>query len=301
MKFARVVKLGFVNFYRNVWLSAAASFMMMLTLLIVGAFLVLSMFSQKITNGIQEKIDLTVYFYDSATDQEIKDLSDQLALRPDVKSIHYVSKDEALTIWQIRNRTSPRIRELVTKDENPLPRSLEVKSKDPENLKTIADFSAGDSYKSIVRRVSYEENKATVERLIKITKTVDRFGWGLSIFFVLISILVVYNTIRLTIFSRKQEIEVMRLVGASDSYIRLPFMIEAMLYGLIATIVSILLITLAIVFIAPSVSGYLGDLNLSITKFYFSWLWLLFLIEFIIGIGISVICSLLAMKRYLKI
>lgn len=301
MRFARVIKLGFVNFYRNVWLSAAASFMMLLTLLVVGIFLVLSMFSQKVTNGIQEKIDLTVYFYDSATDQEIKDLSDQLILRPDIKNIHYVSKDEALEIWQIRNRTSPRIRELVTKDENPLPRSLQVKAKDPENLKIIADSIASDSYKSIVRRVSYEENKATVERLIKITKTVDRFGWGLSIFFILISILVVYNTIRLTIFSRKQEIEVMRLVGASDSYIRLPFMIEAMLYGLIATIVSILLITLTVVLIAPSISSYLGDLNLSMTSFYFSWFWFLLLVEFIISIGIGVICSLLAMKRYLKI
>lgn len=301
MMFNRMFKLGIINFYRNVWLSIAASFMMFLTLLVVGLFLVLSIFSQKTTQGIQDKIDLSVYFYDNATDQEISDLSTQLGARQDIKSVHFVSKDEALQIWQSFNRNSPKIKDLVTQQENPLPRSLEIKTKDPENLKNIADFLGSDSYKSIVRRISYEENKSTVEKLIKITKTVDRFGWGFSIFFVLISILVVYNTMRMTIYSRKQEIEVMRLVGASDTYIRLPFVIEAGLYGLAAMIVSIILITIAVVTIAPSISAYLGSINLDLTQLFFSKFWLLILLEFLIGIGISVACSLLAMKRYLKI
>ncbi len=318
----RIIKLGLINFWRNWWLSMAASLMIMLTLLTMGTFGILSIFANSTAEGIKDRIDLAVYFYENATEDQIKELQYQLANRSDVKSVHYVSKDEALAEWQQRSVTA-KIKQLINKDKNPLPRNLQIKPSDPESIDAIASFVQTEQYKPYIRKITYEETKEPIEKLIRITHFIRRLGWVVSGFLLVISLIVILNTIRLTIFTRRDEIEIMRLVGANNAFIRIPFSVEAVLYGVVGALLAYLAVCQVMAAYGTKVAAYFADVAVagSTSYFYlinpyfdgvlsgkgfgfagsFIHLWQLGLLQLAIGILFSVCCSMLAMRRYLRI
>ncbi len=318
----RILKLGLMNFWRNRWLSLASSLMIMLTLLTMGIFTLLNVFANSAADGIKDKIDLSVYFYDNASETQIQELQYQLANRPDVTRVKYISKDEAFQQWQDR-ALNLKVKDLITKDENPLPRSLQVKATDPEELETIAGFISSDTYKPYIREVSYQKTKATIDKLIRLTYMIRRIGIALTIFLLLISLVVILNTMRLTIFTRRDEIEVMRLVGANNMFIRLPFSLEAVLYGVIGTLLAYSVVVALMTYFGPRLAGYFADLvtNTNNSFFYLIqpyfaaavagknlnlWqsmlsLWQLGAMQLVIGIIFSVSCSMIALRRYLHL
>ncbi|MBM2820249.1 MAG: Cell division protein FtsX [Candidatus Berkelbacteria bacterium] len=261
----------------------------------------MTMVISKTTTMIKSKIDVAVYFKDSATTQEISDLQQIIAARPDVKEVRYISKEEALRVWNERQKNQ-RIKELIKPEENPLPRSLAIKATNPEDLKNIADFLAQNQYSPIVHKISYEDNKQIIDKLLAITSFVKKMGWIFSITFVIISILVILNTIRLTIFTRKEEIEIMRLVGASDRFIKVPFIVEGILYGFLACIVATIALWIVIGLATPLTNRYLGSIvTENMHHFFISKFLLIFLMQFIVGILVGIGCSLFSIRRYLKV
>lgn len=297
----RITQLGLTNFWRNRWLSLASTLVMTLTLLIISLFVVMTIVINKTTDRIKSKMDITVYFKDSATTEEISNLQQNLAARADVSEVKYISKEEALQIWQERQKNQ-RIRELVTSTENPLPRSLAIKATDPASLNSIADYVAADDFSSIIHKISYEENKAIIDKLLAITAFVKKIGWLFSAVFVIISILVILNTIRLAIFTRKDEVEIMRLVGASDRFIRVPFIVEGVLYGLIACILAIILMWLGIFLVSPLINQYLGqEVVVNMRNFFFFHFALIFFLQLIVGVVIGIGCSMFSIRKYLKV
>lgn len=255
----------------------------------------------KTTDRIKGKMDITVYVLDSATTDQISELQQSLAARADVKEVKYISKEEALVIWQ-ENQKNQRIRELVTSTENPLPRSLAIKATNPENLNNIATYLESDDFATIIHKISYEENKVIIDKLLAITSFVKKIGWLFSIIFVAISILVILNTIRLAIFTRKDEVEIMRLVGASDRFIRTPFVVEGALYGVLACFLVAILMWLGIfAIISPLTSQYLGSaVTENIQVFFKDHFAVIFLLQFVVGVLIGIGCSLFSIRKYLK-
>lgn len=298
---SRIIKLGLTNFWRNRWLSLASTLIMTLTLLIITLFVMMTIVIGKTTDRIRAKIDVSVYFKDSATTQEISNLQQQIAARPDVKEVRYISKEEALEIWN-QEQKNQRIKELVTPEENPLPRSLTIKTNDPANLQQIVDFVSQVQFSSIIHKISYEDNKQIIDKLLAITSFVKKLGWVFSIVFIIVSVLVILNTIRLTIFTRKDEIEIMRLVGASDRFIKVPFIVEGVLYGFLACILALVILWLAIGFVSPLTSRYLGtEVTQNMISFFLSHLILIFLMQLFVGISVGIGCSLFSIRKYLKI
>lgn len=316
----RIIKLGFLNFWRNRWLSLAASLMIMLTLVTMGIFALLNIFVNSTAEGIKERIDLSAYFYENATEAQIKDLQYLLANRADVKSVKYVSKEEALADWQ-RRAINSRVKSLITKEENPLPRSLQIKATTPEALATIAKVLSAEQYKPYIRKVSYDETKSAIDRLIRLTHFIQKLGWALTIFLLAISLVVIMNTIRLTIFTRRDEIEIMRLVGANGVFIRVPFGVEAVLYGVFGALLAFLIICSLMTYYGARFAGYFADVAAASTTPYFyliapyfdttfgqvnflqsiATLWQLGMMQLVIGIIFSVSCSLIALRRYLRV
>lgn len=297
---SRIFHLGLMNFWRNRWLSLAATLVMTLTLLIISVFVIMSLVVNKTTDSIREKIDISVYFKDSASTDQIIELQREIAARSDVKEVKYISKDEALANFKAQQQ-GKKVADLINSDENPLPRSLEIKATQAENLDQIAQFVSQNTFAPMIHSVSYQENKIVINRLIGFTTFVKRMGWIFSVIFVLISIMVILNTIRLTIFTRKDEIEIMRLVGASDQFIKVPFIIEGFLYGLIATILATIIIKIGVISISPMMEKYLG-LNLSnrmLSFFSGSFLSIIGL-ELLVGIIIGIGCSLFSIRKYVK-
>jgi cell division transport system permease protein len=295
----RVFRLGFTNFWRNRWLSAAGTFVMTLTLFIISIFAILSLVVITTTNAVKEKVDMIVYFDDAASDAQIQRLQGDVLTLPQVKTVRYVSKEEALQEFLSRS-TSERIRSLVSSENNPLPRSLQVKTTDPEDLDLVANFIQQSPENPVIRRISYLENRDVIQKLLSITKFVNRMGVILSAIFIAISFLVIANTIRLAIFARREELEVMRLVGASDAFVKLPFYVEAILYGMIAAVFTMLLIELGLGAISPMVARYLGDVSLNLSSFFHQYFFPVFALQIAVGALIAIISTAFTARRFIR-
>lgn len=295
----RITRTSILSFWRNRWLSLAATLIMVLTLFIISIFLSLVLITNKTTESLREKVDLIVYFNDSTTNDQIMSIQNVLRNRSGVKMVQYISKTEALDRWKDRNKDNEKIRDVINETDNPLPRSIEVKTQNPEDLEEIYTYLSSNEYKPLVSKISYQQNRTLIDRLIKMTKFVKISGWSLSVLFVLISILIIYNTIRLTIFARSEEISIMKLVGGSDWYVRGPFIIEGIGYGFVGAFISSIIFFFTYNITVPKAESYLGLTNIN-SNYLGMNLVILISIQFLIGILLGTFCSVLAIRKHLS-
>lgn len=288
-----------VSFWRNRWLSLAATLIMILTLFTVSFFSCLLVMVNSTTNLLKNKADISVYFNESASNEQIYSIENALLARTDIKNVDYVSKEKALQIWQQRNSENIILRDSISSTDNPLPRSLEIKTVRLEDLDAVNSFLSSNDYRPLVKEISYRKNKDLVDRMIRFTTFVKYFGWILSITFVVISILIIFNTIRLTIFARSGEIEIMKLVGASDLYVQGPFVMEGILYGIIAAIFSSAILYLAFKLSLPAAARYLEVENVKSLVSNISFISIIFT-QLVVGAALGTFCSVLAVKKHLN-
>ncbi len=297
--FKRVVRLGFINFYRNGWLSFVTSLVLSLTLVIISIFVIFNIAINITAKNLESKIDISVYFYDSTTEEQINIIEKQLSARNDVSGVNYISKEKALEIWKSRP-LDDKVKNLITEDDNPLPRSIEILATDPDHLENIAHYLDREEYKDLVRKIDYQENKDIIKKLNNIISFAKRIGIIASLVFIIISILVILNTIRLNIITRKDEIGIMRLVGANNIFIRIPFVVESILYGILASIISLIIITIGIKLLTPFINQYLSDASINFSQFFINNILVIIGLQLVIGILISVVCSFISIQKYLK-
>lgn len=297
----RIMKLGITNFWRNSWLSFAATLIMTLTLIIITIFVILTLVIGRTTDVIRAKMDVSVYFKETATTDQIIDLQRQVANRNDVKEVRYISKDEAIE----KCKTQTQCKKVIifnNPGENPLPRSLDIKPISADNLDQIAQFVGQEEFKPMIDNISYQDNRMMMERIIAFTAFTKEIGWFLSIVFAFISIFVILNTVRLAIFTRRDEIEIMRLVGASDAFIKVPFVVEGTMYGFLATIFAMGLQWVGLLAIGPRIEKYFGvEMLQQLNSFFISYFWMILGLELCVGVLIGVCCSLISVKKYLKV
>lgn len=296
----RIIKAGFVNFIRNGVLSFASTTIMVLTLLSLSVFFIVNVALTTGIGAIQEKIDISAYIQDQATKDEIVELQTEVAGLSEVRSVKYVSKDEALARYKEQNANNKKLLESLEGIDNPLPASLEVKVYDPSKLDQVTKIFDTDKYKPIVRKVSYKENKLVIDKLFRATEFIKKIGIGATTAFALVAIIIVFNTVRIAIFSQKDDIEIMRLVGATDWYIRGPFILEGALYGVIATVISMIALAAILYYTGPSLSGYFGGVGSDVTSYLYKNVLIIFAVQLGIGIFIGTVSSWLALRKYLK-
>ena len=299
----RVIKLGLINFWRNKWLSLGSVLILSLTLITISVSVIQNYDIARTTQSIKSKLDITVYFDDKITEEEIQDLQLKLQRRSDVKSVTYISKDEALKIWRERP-SSTKVKDLVTPESNPLPRSLQIKTYETESLESVAQLLKSATYKDKIRRVSYEDNKQFIQDLITRNKIVVQNGLVSSATFIAISLIVIINTIRIIILSRKDEIKIIKLVGASDLFIKTPFFVEAIISALLAAILSTLFLYISIStdlqMIPLFVSQYFSGVDVSIEDLVRTYIWLIFISQFIFAFFLIFVTTLFSIRKYLR-
>jgi len=292
----RIVKQAFINFYRNGWLSLTATLIMTLALLTVGVFLIVALSTNKIASDLKDKVDIVVNFKDSASDALIQQLKSDLMIRPDIKTVRYISKEDALAEFKQRSSIKEEIREIVTPEDNPLPRGLQIQSVKVSEYEYVSELIKKPAY------AQYDDNKGLIETVNNATRFVERFGLILSAFFILVSILVVFNTARLAAMFRSKEIEVMRLVGASDSFVKLPFLIEGFLYGFFALIIETALIYTGVNVVSSISSGTVfGQFVQRVIPIYYEEFWFIILIEFLVGTVIGVGSTYISIRKNVKL
>ncbi len=303
----RVFRAGFLNFWRNGFVSFASVLMMVSTLLVIG----LAMFAGVILNTtleqFRDKADMDVYFTTDAPDARIVDIEASLKALPQVESVQYISRDDALAQFRERHQNDQlTLQALDELGDNPLGAVLNVKAKDITQYDVIANFLQGqDALASgspqVIDKINYfdQEHRDAIDRLVQITDSGKWIGGFIIGLFVLITIAISFNTLRLTIYSSREEIQVMRLVGAGKTYIRAPFMVEGVLYGLIAAIITLLLFYPLAWWLGNATEGFFGGIN--VFDYYLSHFLLFFGIIAGSGVVLGAVASLLAVRRYLKI
>ena len=305
MAVRRVLGGGAKNFARGGAVSAATVLIMTVTLAIIGSLIFLSALLSYTLETIKEKVDVSVYFVTTASEEEIFAVRDQLEKLPQVANVSYTSADEALAAFRERHKNDQlTLQALDQLDGNPLDASLGVRAKDPSQYESIVNFleaspalsSAGTS---IIDRINYAQNKEVIDRLSLAIRATREIGIAIVLVFALASILIAFATIRLAIYTAKDEIGVMRLMGASNAYIRGPFIVTGVITGVISALLVLLLLWPITLYGGNKTIGWLGGFDLA--AYYGAQFLLIFGILMASGVVLGAIASVLAIRRYLRV
>jgi cell division transport system permease protein len=300
----RVMKSGWVNFKRNGLVSSAAVLVTTITLSLITALFLFNASLSAMIVSLQDKVDIAVYFTVDAPEERILALKDTLGKIPEVQNIEYISADEEALAF--RNRHNDDYLTLQALDElgdNPFGGSIRIKAKDSSQYESIANILEGDSQiardnSQIIERINFAQNKVVIERLNFLIAGAKRGGLAITLILSLISVIIMYTTVRLTIYMSREEIGVMKLVGASSSYVRGPFIIEGMLYGFFAWVITTLIFLPITYFITRQI-GTLMEMNLY--QYYVSHLLTNSLIVLLFGLFLGAISSYFAARKYLNV
>jgi len=303
IKAKRVLKAGFVNFWRNGWVSLAAILVTVTTLFTVGSLIFSKAVLESMLNHIQDKVDISVYFKTGADEKDIMEIKDSIAKLAEVKSVEYVSAEKALEDFKSRHKDNATLMQSIEElDANPLGAIVNIKAKQISQYGSVAKFLEGKSGAqgdSVIDKVNYYQNKKVIDRLSVILDSAKRLGVIVSLILIGVSFLVTFNTIRLAIYSSREEIEVMRLVGASNRFASGPFIVEGVMYGLFSSIIVIMMFYPFILWINPKVMNFFSGTDLF--AYYLSNFWQVFAVLFGVGVVLCALSSLVAVRRYLKI
>jgi len=302
-KIKRVTKAGFVNFWRNGWVSLAAILVVVITLFAIGSLIFSKAVMESALSHIEDKVDISVYFKNNAEEKDVLAMKDIVAELSEVKSVEYVSADKALADFKERHKDNATLLQSIEElDKNPLGAALNIKAKQISQYGSVAKFLDGKSDSSgdsIIDKVNYFQNKKIIDRLSNILDSAKKLGLIVSLVLALVSILVTFNTIRLTIYSSRDEIEVMRLVGASNRFASGPFIVEGAMYGFFSALIAMIIFYPIIVWVDPKIASVFS--RVSLFRYYIDNFGQIFAILLGVGVFICSVSSLIAVRRYLKI
>ncbi len=296
----RIFKAGWVNFKRNSYLSIGTTGVMVLVLFLFSGLLAINYISNQIVSSLQSKIDVSVYFKPEASEEEILQVKSDLESLSQVKSVAYVSKDQALDEFKEKHAGDTLIQDsLVELESNPLQASLNVKADNSSQYASIAGFLEENKFRSVVDKINFYENEQVIKRVESIYSGIQNWGFITTMALALVAVLVTFNTIRLTIFNQKQEIEIMRLVGGSSWHIKTPYLVEGGLYGVFASFITVALFYPAVMFASPKVEQLMPEVGLA--KYFVGNFFQFIPLIFFVGVLLGTVSSFVAIRRFLKV
>ena len=303
IKLKRVSRAAWINFWRNGVVSATSVFVFVVTLSVIGSLIFAQVSLDAALAQIKDKVDITVYLKHGTPEESVLALKKSVDALPEVKSSSYLSAGQALALFRDRHKDNAVITSSLNElGDNPLGASIEIKARDPSQYESIAAFlNTQDTLlqNSIIEKVNYAQNKAVINRLTAISRAVERIGFMIAFVFIVLAVLVTFNTIQLAIYTAREEITVMRLVGASNNYVKGPFVIEGIIYGAIAGILALLLFFPATAWVGNAAQSFLGGVN--IADYYRANFWELFVVIEGSGVILGAISSYFAVLRYLRV
>jgi len=304
-KLKRVLRAGFFNFWRDGTVTLASVSVMTVTLLVIGLIAFSSAILNTTLTELENKIDINVTFITSASEEDILNIKHTIESLPEVSLVTYVTREEALAAFKERHSSDQSILAALDElGENPLGAVLNVRARDPSQYASVAEFLEGSNALSsggftIIDRVNYFQNKTAIDKLTKIIASADRLGFALTLFLAIISVLIAFNTIRLTIYLARDEISVMRLVGASTAFIQGPFVVVGVIYGIVAGLLTLLMLLPLTYWLGSTTESFFVGFN--IFSYYLRHFLEIASIIMFSGVFIGALSSALAIRKYLKV
>ena len=271
-----------------------------MVLLLFSGLMAVNFISSKIVSMLEDKVDITAYFKTDASEEEILKIKGDLTGLSEVKNVGYISKDQALKEFKAKHAGDALIQESLSElGTNPLQPSLNIKASDSSHYASIVKFLEANKFRSLIDKINFYENEQVINRVESISRGLQNWGFMVTMVLAMVAVLVTFNTIRLTIYNQRHEIEIMKLVGGSNWHIKAPFLVEGGLYGVFSAIVTGVIFYPLVYFVSPKVSVLMPGARL-FGYFISNSVQYVFLI-FSAGILLGVTSSFVAIRRFLKI
>ncbi len=297
----RVTKYALQDLGRNLGLSAMTVFILVLMLLSVNILWGVDVLTQQATSMVKEQINISLYFKAETTDDNLMEIKKYLSILPEITEMFAISREEVLESFKSRHQMSTEVLSALEElEENPFGPTLVIKTREPEDYKKVLQAVDVPEYDALIETKSFEGNEEGIEKLQNITNRIERVGFGLAALFAIISFLIIFNTIRVAIYTQRIEISIKRLVGASTWFIRGPYIVEAFVFSLLSVGITFALIYLGLRFVDPYLSIVFSN-GFTLTNYYNSHIIWLVGIQFVSVLLLTFISSGLAMRKQLKV
>jgi len=297
----RIIKYSFQDMGRNIGLSFMTVFMLVLMLLSVNVLLAVDTVTKEAVRLVKDQVNVSLYFASDAGDKDIAEIRSYIGEFPEVVGVQLLSREEVLKSFQNRHEASPEVQQALTElGGNPFGPTMIVKTKEPGDYKKIFIALDVPEYEHLIESKSFDGNEGAIERIQNITTRVERIGFGLSVLFAIIAFFIIFNTVRVAINTQKIEISIKRLVGASNWFIRGPYLVEALVFTVVSLILTIAVIYLGLRWLDPYLTVVFPS-GFSLTNYYNSHILYLFGVQAVAVLLLTIVSSGLAMRRQLKV
>lgn len=300
----RFVFYAFQHFYRHFWLSLVTVTLMTLSLISITFLIILNALGNQALVKIKEKIDLNIYLKPEATKIEIEELKAEIETFPQTSEIKYVSPEKALEIFKQRHRDNPLLMESLKElKKNPLGATLIVKARTLEDYPLLLKNLEKLSYNRLIqeKEKDYEEAQLLINKLSIFIKKAKQISLLISFIFLIIVSLVVFNAIQIAIYTYRDEISIMRLVGASSFFIRIPFLLEVIFCVFISWAITLIIFWPFLIFIQPYLQEFLDLKEFDLLEYFRNNFFSVFGFQLGLLILLTSLSSNLAMRKYLKV
>lgn len=299
----RIVRAGFVGFWRNAYVSLASVFVMTVALFVIGMTMFVDQLLTTSLNTIQSKVDINVYFVPDASIDEIDRIRDSVAALPDVAMVTYTSREDALEEYRARNQDNEiALQALEELNENPLGATIAIQAKETSQYERVAQYleeqkAQAEVGSPVIDVINFNRNKDSIDTLTAIINAVERSSFVVLIVLLIAATLITFNTIRLAIYTSREEIAIMRLVGASNMFIRGPFMLQGIMYGFLAGLLTLALFYPILIWIGPETAAFF---EVNLFDYYLENFQMIAGVIVGIGVILGLVSSTLAIARYLR-
>ncbi|MDO8571908.1 MAG: permease-like cell division protein FtsX [bacterium] len=304
VKTSRIFKFAFQNFWRNFWLSMVTVTIITLALLSVNFFILAQALLDTSLQTIEKKVNLSLYFKQSVQESDVQQLISKLQDSPQKPNVSFVSRDEALGKLKLRyeQEGNTSISESLTiLEKNPLTTSLVIRAQKIEDYVPLQALLDEAPHKDWIEHKSFDDRKLLIQKIDTIKQNLRQIGIFAMLFFAVIASLIVYNTIRMTIYARQKEVAVMKLVGATNWFIRAPLIIESALYSVLAITITVAILYPLLGFIQPTVNLYFEGQAFDVLAYFSDNFNTIFGYQLLASVILNVISSSFAIGRYLKV
>jgi len=301
LPFIRIIKFSFQDIFRNIWLSLVTIIILILSLFTINTLLVVKLIGNAAIKTIKDKIDVNLFLKTSASEDEIMALKAKISSFPNVKEVIYISKEDAFKNFKNKHKDNSEITEALNElGKNPLSPSLVIKPVNLESFDSLINNLYGIE-NEIIESQNFTNYKLLLNKINNITEKVSKAGLILSCIFIFITILVVYNSVRVAIYTHRREITIMKLVGASNLFVQMPYLLSGIFYALISVLAIMLILYPFINLLQPYLETFFIGYNINLIDYYYNNIFKIFGIQFIFASIINIFASLLAVKKYSKV
>ena len=295
----RIILYALRNIRRQLGLTFVTIFILFLTLCILSSIFVFKGMADYLIDSIQRKIDVSVYLDPDVNIEQVESVKKELLNLPGVKEVEYISAQEALEEFQQEHKDDKVIQESLKEvGINPLYPSINIKAATPNQYAAILKFLENDKFKPIIQKIDYAKKKTLIDKIFSLTSNINWVAIGIGLFFGVTTLLISLNSIRIAIQDSSEEIEIMRLVGASNWYTRGPFIVQGILWGFWAGLVTFGAMFLAAYFLSPKIIQLTNGFNL--LEWFSQRSVMIFAFQAGSGITLSILASLIATRKFLK-